>query len=282
MPKYNSVTIKNYFYLTLGAFLTAIALNVFLTPASLAPGGASGIATVLYKSANIPMYFTVLAVNAVLLLLGYKNLGKRVLFKTIYATVIMSFFIRLTENLGKIDNDFVLSAVMGGALMGAGTGLTVAGGGSTGGTDLAAILLNNLFGTITIAKLIMIIDFFVIVLSGIVFKNYQIMLYSAISLYISAKIADNIIEGVNFAVLVFIITDRGGQIGQALLNKLHHGVTSIESKGMYSNCSRSVLMCAVRRNEFVRLKQIVTNTDKNAFIILTDARNVLGEGFGDK
>lgn len=272
-------TSKSYIQLILGSLLTALALNLFLTQNSLAPGGASGLGTVLYKSVGIPVSVTVLTVNILLLAAGYKFLGKSVLYKTVLATILMSVFIEIFSRFDVLSKDLILSAVVGGALMGAGTGLTVISGGSTGGTDLAAILLSKIFAGVSIAKLILIVDSFVIVLSGIVFKNYEIMLYSALSLFIASKVADNIIEGVNFAVMIYIVSNKGEQIAKEIIISLRHGVTSIEGKGMYTNTSYPVLMCAIRKNEFVRLKRIVKAIDENAFIILTDARSVLGKGF---
>ncbi len=272
-------TAKNYIQLVLGALATALALNLFLTQNNLAPGGASGLGTVLFKSLGIPVSVTVLLVNILLLIAGYKFLGKSVLYKTVLATILMSVFIEVFSHIDVLSRDLILSAVVGGALMGLGTGLTVVSGGSTGGTDLAAILLSKIFHGVSIAKLILIVDAFVIILSGVVFKNYEIMLYSALALFIASKVADNLIEGVNFAVMIYIVSNKGEQIAKEIIISLRHGVTSIDGKGMYTNTSYPVLMCVVRKNEFVRLKRIVKSIDENAFIILTDARSVFGKGF---
>ncbi len=272
-------TIKSYTQLTLGALSTALALNWFLTQNNLAPGGASGLGTVLFKSIGIPVSVTVLAVNIVLLIAGFKLMGKAVLFKTVIATVLMSAFIQMFSHISTLSDDLILSAVVGGALLGLGTGLTVAAGGSTGGTDLAAILLSKVFGGVSIAKLILIVDSFVILLSGLVFGDYEIMLYSALSLFIATKVADNIIEGVNFAVMLYIISNKGSEIAKEIIVNMRHGVTSIKGTGEYTGNSYPVLMCAIRKNEFVHLKKIVKSIDENAFIILTDARSVYGKGF---
>ena len=270
---------KSYAGLTSGALSTALALNWFLTQNNLAPGGASGLGTVLFKGMGIPVSVTVFAVNIVLLILGFKLMGRGVLFKTIIATLLMSVFIQVFSHSNALSDDLILSAVVGGALLGLGTGLTVVSGGSTGGTDLAAILLAKFFGGVSIAKLILIVDSFVILLSGIVFGDYEIMLYSALSLFIATKVADNIIEGVNFAVMLYIISDKGNLIAKEIIENMHHGVTSIKGTGEYTGNTYPVLMCAIRKNEFVQLKKTVKAIDENAFIILTDARSVYGKGF---
>lgn len=278
-PSQKNKILKSYINLFVGSLCTALALNLFLIPNNLAPGGVSGLATVLYKTVGINVSLTVFSANAVLLIAGFKFLKKLVLIKSILATVIMSVLIEALAFLTPLSLDPILSAVIGGALMGLGTGLTVTAGGSTGGTDLAALILNRFFPQLGVARLILIVDSFVILLSGVAFKNYEIMLYSALALFIASKVADNLIEGVNFALMIYIISSESKAISKSIIEELNHGVTAVRSTGVYTNTGYNMLICAIRKNEFVQLKRIVKAIDKNAFIILTDARSVYGKGF---
>ncbi len=277
-----SLKLKEYFLVALGALAIALGLNLFLVPNSIAAGGASGLATVLYKTTGFPVSLAVLFINLVLFILGGKFLPKESFLKTIAATVFLTVLIEILSDVSSVTDNNLLASVYGGVLFGLGTGLTVANGGSTGGTDLAAVIIHRWAKNFSVARIIFVIDLFVILLSGIAFKDYEIMLYAAIALYIASHIADDIIEGVNFTKLVYVISNKSELIADGIMENLRRGVTSLVGTGMYKKKDVSVLMCAIRKNEFVKFKTIVNSIDKNAFIILTDAREVFGKGFKDK
>ena len=270
---------KEYLFICFGALLTALGLNLFLVPNSIAAGGASGLGTVLYFGFGIPVSLVVLAVNFMLFALGYRYLSRSVLVRTVFATISLSVSIEALSFLKPITDNLILASIYGGLCFGAGTGLTIANGGSTGGSDLAAVIIHKQLRTFSVARLILFIDLFVIVLSGVVFSDFEVMLYAAVALYVASITADAIIEGVNFAKLVFVISDKSDIIAREVMSKLDRGITSLYGKGMYSGIQVSVLMCAVRRNQFARLRSIIKTIDKNAFIILADAREVIGKGF---
>jgi uncharacterized membrane-anchored protein YitT (DUF2179 family) len=274
-----SLKLRDYLLMALGALAIALGLNLFLVPNSIAAGGASGLSTVLYKSLGFPVSLSVLFINLFLFILGGKFLSRDNFFKTVAATLFLSALIEVMSGIRPVTDNRLLASVYGGVLFGIGTGLTVSNGGSTGGTDLAAVIIHKWVNTFSVARIILIIDFFVIILSGIVFKDYEIMLYAAIALYIASRIADDIIEGVNFTKLVYVISDNSELIADGIMETLGRGVTALDGTGMYKKKDVSVLMCAIRKNEFVKFKNIVNSIDKNAFIILTDAREVLGKGF---
>lgn len=271
--------IKEYAQIVGGAFVSALALNLFLVPNSIASGGASGLGTILFVSLGVPVSVTVLGVNIVLFVVGARALSRRCLVKTVAATLLLSTFIELTASLTSLTSDKLLAALCGGVLFGGGTGLTIAGGGSTGGSDLAALIVRRRSKRFSVARLILIMDLFVVILSGMVFGDYEVVLYAAVSMYISSLTADAVIEGVNFAKLAYIISSNSNDIANAVMNGMERGVTALHATGMYSGESIKVLMCAVRKNEVVRLRKTVKKADENAFIILTDAREVLGNGF---
>lgn len=271
--------IKEYLYITAGALITALGLTMFLIPNSIAAGGASGLGTVLHYAFSVPVSAVVLGVNVILFAFGYKYLTVGILIRTLYATTMLSLFIEVLSFISSVTDNLLLAAIYGGLCFGAGTGITIAGGGSTGGSDLAAVILHRFFRGISVARLILFIDLGVVVLSGIVFSDIEVMLYAAIALYVCSITADAIIEGVNFTKLVFIVSDNNDEIAKIIMQKLDRGITALYGKGMYSGKKYAVLMCVVRRNQFATLRRIVKNIDKDAFIILSDAREVIGKGF---
>lgn len=275
----NNYKIKEVFCMIIGALLSSLALDLFLTPNKIACGGASGLGTVLYNAVGIPVAVTVFAVNVVLFVFGFKRMERKVIFRTLAATFIMSAFIQIFSFLKPITDNMLLAAVFGGAMLGVGSGLTIVGGASTGGTDFAAIMLNGILKHIPVANFILAIDLAVILFSGFVFKNTSLLLYSMAALYISTRFVDKIIDGFRYARLVYVISGKSAQIAQLLLNELNMGVTALYGKGLYSDKEQTILLCAVRRNDFPKFRKAVEQADKNAFIILTEANEVLGEGF---
>jgi len=201
------------------------------------------------------------------------------LLKTVLGTVFVTFFIEVFSKIQPLTGDVLLSSVYGGLLVGVGTGLVVMCGASTGGSDFAALLLKKYFLTVSVAKLILIIDVAIALISGIVFSDYTLLLYAILSLFIMAKTADLVIEGINFSKLVLIISEKKSEISSYILNELNRGVTSLKAKGEYSGDEKNVIMTVISHNQFPLLKQYVEKTDEKAFIILSDARSVFGEGF---
>lgn len=270
---------KDYMYLVAGSLVSALALDMFLAPNKIAPGGASGLGTILYNAARVPVSVTVFAVNLILFVLGFKRLGKKVVIKTLFATVLMSGFIQIFSFLKPFTHDLLLATVLGGAMLGLGSGLTIISGASTGGTDFLAIILNGVFSHISIANFILVIDLFISILAGFVFKDYAIFLYGLFGLYVCTQVVDKVINGFNYARLVYVISDKSEQIASCVLNELNMGVTAVYGKGMYRNREQLILMCAMRRNDLPKFKKAVKTADENAFIILTEANEVFGEGF---
>lgn len=273
---------KELMCLALGALISALALDLFLAPNKIASGGATGLGTVLYNSAGIPISATVLSVNAVLFVFGAKNLGKTKALQTLTITIMMSVFIQLFSVLKPVTDDMLLSAVFGGVLLGIGSGLTLVGGASTGGTDFLAMILNGIAKHIPVADFILIIDLLITLLSGVVFKDYRLLLYSLLALYINTRVIDKIIDGFRYAKLVYVVSNKSKEISKKILNELNMGVTALYGKGVYSQSEQIILLCAVRRNDFPKFRRVVEQTDNKAFIILTEANEVLGEGFNKK
>ncbi|OPJ55245.1 YitT family protein [Alkalithermobacter paradoxus] len=271
-----------YLTITIGCALMAIALNMFLEPNTIAPGGVTGLAIVIKKLTDIPVSVTNLVVNIPLFITGLMILGKMFGAKTAYGTIALSFFIEIFLRIFKDfvpTTDLVLSAVYGGVILGIGIGLVFKAGGTTGGTDLAGAILNKFFPSLSTAKLMMVCDLVIVVLAGIVDKNIETSLYSTIALYIIVKIADFIVEGMGYAKAFFIISNKEEEISREIMEKLERGVTALKGRGMYSGLDKEVLLVVVDRAQEAKLKEIVRNEDPSAFVMVAGIHEVLGQGF---
>ena len=248
-------------------------------PVKISTGGISGIATVFYHLLNIPMSVTTLVINVALFFFGYKTLKRSAILKNFAGIVFLSLFLQLTEDIGSYSEDILMCAIFGGILVGIGVGLTVLYEGSTGGSDFAALMLHKLIPHISVAGFILAIDTGVILASGLAFENVTIMFYSVLSLYISSKVTDFILVRGDFAKTVYIISEKNKEIASKIMKKLERGATALSAQGCYSEKNGAMLMCVVRSREVKNVINIVKETDKSAFLTITEVREVLGEGF---
>lgn len=265
----------------LGTFLMAISLNMFLEPYTIAPGGLTGFAIVVNKLIGTPLWIINVVINIPLFLIGYKFLGKEGTIKTALGIILLTYFLNATLKLGNIQttDDVLLASIFGGVIMGIALGLVFKIEGSTGGTDLIGLILNKFFPSVSVPKLMMIVDSMVVVMAGIVDKNIETALYSALALYISVRVADAIIEGFSYSKGFFIISNKPDDISKAIMDELGRGVTLLEGKGAYTKQQKDVLFVVVGRNQEVSVKQIVKRIDAYAFITVNTVHEVLGEGF---
>ncbi len=273
----------DYIGITLGTLLMAASLILFLEPNTIAPGGVTGLAIVVQKISGIPIDVTNLVVNIPLFIAGIMILGKAFGAKTAYGTLTLSLFIRvliiLLGNGMNATQDLLLASIYGGVLMGVGIGFVFKCGGTTGGTDLAGAMINKFYPALSIAKVMMILDFLVIAGAGLVNRNIETALYSIIALYVIVKVADFIVEGLNYAKSFQIVTDYPEEISSEIFEKLGRGVTSLKGKGMYTGRDKDILLCVVNRAQVSKLKEIVYEIDNKAFIMVSTIHEVLGEGF---
>lgn len=270
--------IVSYLFVTVGTLLLAVSLNIFLEPHTIAPGGVTGFAVVMKRLFGIPMDVMNLAINIPLFIVGVIVLGRVFGAKTLYSTILLSVFLKFLPHSVATDN-VLLAAISGGVLSGIGIGLVFKAGGTTGGTDLAGAILNKYFPGLSTAKLMMAIDLCVVAFAGIVSKKIEISLYSIITLYISVKVIDQILDGISYAKSFFIISEKHDEIGKAVIKELDRGVTVFKGKGMYTGSEKDILYCVVNRAEISVLKRIIHEIDHSAFVIVNDAYEVLGEGF---
>ncbi|ADL11831.1 YitT family protein [Acetohalobium arabaticum] len=272
--------VYDYLGITLGSIFTAIGLVVFLVPNKIASGGISGLATVVYHLFNFPVGRTILVINVPLFIIGVKVLGTKFGVRTLYGILVLSLATDyLVPYLPVLTHDLLLAAIYGGVFVGTGLGLVFRFKGTTGGTDLVAQLVNYYFN-ISVGKALLMIDFCVIFSAAIAF-NAEVALYALIALFITSKAIDLVQEGFNISKGAFIISDEDREIKEEILHKLDRGVTVLEGKGGYTNSDKEILLCIISRSEVTRLKNLVYNLDQEAFLIITDVHEVLGEGFNE-
>jgi uncharacterized membrane-anchored protein YitT (DUF2179 family) len=270
---------RGYLIIVAGCFIAAISFNLFLTPNRIAPGGVGGIGIILHHLFGFPVGVTMLVINVPLFLSGIMIHGRHFGIKTLLATVLLSVFIDGTVFLPLLTDDLLLAAVLGGAMLGLGLGLVFARNGTTGGTDLMAKLLHTVLPFISMGKLLFFVDVCVVAGAAIVFQDFELGLYAGISIFIGARVIDLVLEGVDYAKLAIIISDRADAIADGLLERLDRGVTGLHGKGMYTRKAKNVLLCITRNHEIPKMKQIVRDEDPDAFVIVTDVREAQGEGF---
>lgn len=271
--------VLDYVTIICGSLIVALALNWFLVPNKIAAGGVSGLATVIHYVTGLPVGVTILSVNIPLFLLSLKILGSKFGLKAFVGAAATGLFVDiLAPFIHPPTTDAALASIYGGALVGLGIGMTFRAGGSTGGTDIAAQLLNHYF-RLGLGRLLLVADGVVILFAGLTF-NAELALYAFIAAYITSHVIDFIQEGGTFAKAAFIVSSRSADISEAVLHTMDRGVTALSGEGMFTRESRPVLFVIVSRPEIVRLRQLVAQIDPRAFMVVTDVSEVLGEGFG--
>lgn len=265
----------------LGCILISFGINMFFSPNTIAPGGLSGLSVVLSKISGLTVSTVMLIIGVPLIIFSIKILGKLNALKTLAGMLLLSFSVKLTSPLSQITvtEDVLLAAITGALVLGLGQGLILRLDGSTGGTDLIALMVNKVAPSISISKCLIFIDGAVVLSSGLVNKNIETGLYSAISLYIIVKMIDFMIAGFDYSKEFMIITNKKEKLRDVILNDVKRGMTIIDGRGAYSDTNKSILIVVVKKNQEVHLKKLIKKIDKDAFIIVSDVHEVFGEGF---
>lgn len=266
-------------YLILGCFIMAIGTSLFLLPNQLSSGGFSGVATIIYYLLGFPLGTTILVLNIPFFIWAFLKVGKELFAKSLLGTILLTTFIDILDRIPELTNDRFLACIYGGICIGLGVALVLKSGSSTGGTDLITYIARAYRPHIRTSTLIVIIDIIIVTLNVIFFKEIEIGLYSAISIYLMGKMIDIVFEGVNFTKMMFIISKKYKEIAQEVGTKLERGSTGIYAKGMYTREKRMMLLCVGSRNEIAKIKQIATEMDPKAFIVTVNARETWGKGF---
>ena len=263
----------------LGSIIMAFGIASFLLPNQLSSGGFSGIATIAYYFMNIPVGIMNLALNIPLFIFAWYKLGKEFFIKAILGTVSLSIFIEIFDKYPAVTQDRFLACIYGGVIIGLGTAIILKVSSSTGGTELIGNIIKIYRPHTSISKYLVIIDIVIIVLNIIFFREIEIGLYSVIAIYLYGQLIDIVFEGIYYTKLLFIISDKNEEISDAIEEKAKRGVTGLYGKGMYSNKDKLVLICAANRGDISRIKNIAKEIDEKCFIVVSNAREVLGKGF---
>ncbi|MTI58831.1 MAG: YitT family protein [Firmicutes bacterium] len=264
--------------ITVGSALAALSLVIFLIPNRIAAGGISGLATIIYYLTEFPVGILTLVLNIPLFIAVIKVLGLSFGIRTIYGMITFAVFIDLFQPVVPVlTHDLLLATIYGGIVGGLGLGIVFNSRGTTGGTDMAAKLINHYTG-LSVGESIFLADGIVVLLAGLFF-NAEVALYAAIAIFINSKTIDLVQEGLRFSKAVFIISTNPEAIKDEVMSELDRGVTILNGYGGYTGDEKDVLFCIISRTEVAKLKRVVSRIDRKAFVIITNVHEVLGEGF---
>ncbi|GGD95047.1 YitT family protein [Paenibacillus nasutitermitis] len=266
--------LKKFIFLTVGAVLMAIALEVFLVPNSIIDGGITGISIVLSEVTSISLGIFIFLINIPFLFIGYKQIGKTFAFSTLYAVGIMSVTTFLLHHVEPFTTEKILAVLYGGVTLGLGVGLVIRYGGALDGSEIVAILLSKKL-RIPVGQIIMMINVFIFIVAGFVFGADSAM-YSIFSFYIAAKVMDIVVEGLDESKSVTIITQDYEEVSEAISNRLGRSTTFIYAKGGYTKEDTQMIYCVVTRLEVAKLKNVVQEIDPSAFISIQHVSDVMG------
>lgn len=276
--------VMDVIFMIIGTMFIAVAITVFFSPSQVVVGGFSGIAIIIKNLTNgiyeggIPLSVTNLVLNIPLFVVAYFVLGKSYLGKTVFATVFLSVALEMSSFLPIFTGDLALIAIYGGIIDGIGLGFVLRAMASTGGVDLLATIIHKKIRYISISSIMFAINAVIISFGLFVFGAEKAM-YAIISIFISSKCITAVLEGLSFSKMAFIISEESEKIASEIMKQHNRGVTALNGRGMYTGKSKDVLLCVFTQKDIIGIKEIVRNADPNAFIILTDIKEVMGEGF---
>lgn len=278
---------KDFVMIAAGTVCMAMAVNLVYEPLGMVTGGISGLSIVVRRltgqwlGKSVPVWLSNLLLNIPIFLTALKIKGKSYMRMTLFANLCFTGALFLIPVPDTPQKDFVLAAVVGGVLTGAGLGLVFSRGCSTGGTDLLGAVIHHFFPYYPVGQILFLLDCLIIAAGAWVF-GIRPAVYAAVAIYLTTRLMDTIVAGGNFAKLAYIISDHYEEIGHSVMSQLGRGVTVLDGAGMYTGKQRKMLMCVVDRKQINKVSQIARNIDKKAFVIISDIREVQGEGFVEK
>ncbi len=274
------VQIRSYGIITVGLFINALAWTAFLLPSEIVGGGVTGASALVYYATGLPVAITFLAINIVLIILGIKSLGFGFGVRTVYGIVVLTFFLALLQSLihEPVVDDRFMSAIIGGILGGASVGLVFTQGGSTGGTDIIAMIINK-YRNISPGRLILLMDVVIISSSWFLFQSIEVIVYGYVTMAVASYSIDLLLMGHRQSVQLFIFSREHNLIAERIANDIGRGVTLLNGKGWYSKEESPVLMVVVRRYESANVFRSIKAIDPDAFISVANVMGVYGKGF---
>lgn len=263
----------------IGSALVGTALSVFTIPNEIAPGGISGLSTALAYVLGVRVSVLSLVLNIPIMLAAYRLLGKRSFFYTLLSTALLSGFIELASFLPVYTGNILIAAVYGGVLTGIGIGILFLRNITTGGTDLLALMLHKAFPNVPNGTILAVIDGIVVLIAVLVFQKIEVALTSVLTIYFSSKVIDLIAQGVDYAKVIYIVTDKGKELSAVLNSSTDRGNTVIKAFGGYTGAEKQLVITVTRRNVLAQTLRLIHATDPAAFTFVTDSTEVHGEGF---
>ncbi|MBI9055605.1 MAG: YitT family protein [Bacteroidales bacterium] len=272
--------LRAYIIIVIGLFINALGWTAFLIPAEITGGGVTGIATLIFYGTEIPIWISYLIINGFLILISVKILGRSFGIKTVFATLVLTLFFSVLQGVIKepIVNENFMSAVIGGILAGSGIGIVFSQGGSTGGTDIIAMIINK-YRNVSPGRTILYADVLIIASSFILFRSIEKIVYGYVTMAVTAYAIDLILTGAKRTVQLFIFSQKYDEIAKEIAGNINRGITLIDGTGWYSKKESKILMILVKKQESNSLLKIIKRIDPEAFISLNNVMGVYGKGF---
>ena len=267
----------SYAQILLGSLIGGAAYPLFMTPNRIAPGGITGVATILNHLFSWPVGIVSLILNVPLFLISYRAMGRIFAFRSFVATIAFSLFIDILP-LKPITHDPLLGTLYGGVMLGIGLGLIMRGGATTGGSDMVARMVHKRFQFISTGSFLFAIDFAVVLSAGFLIGTTE-ALYALINIFLTAKVMDVVIVGFSSNKACFVISSRWQEISDRIMRDMDRGVTQLTARGAYTGVERPTLLCVISRSEIMAFKRILREEDENAFVIIVEAHEAIGDGF---
>lgn len=274
-------TIIDYIVIAIGALIFSLGIVMFSAPNNIAPGGVSGIGTMLNHLFNIPIGSVIIAFNIPLFIFSFKKFGKKFFYKSLYATFLTSTLIDILPFI--LEKHYIysplLASIFGGVSIGVGVGIIFLRGGTTGGADILAKLIKLKHPHLSLGTLVFIIDAVIVVSTLFVYRSIEALLYSTILFFVTSRAVDAIIFGAARSKMLLIITSSPKEISKKIMDEVGHGVTLIPASGGYTDNTKTIILSVVRPNEVAEINKFVKEIDRSAFTVITESNEVLGYGF---
>ena len=269
------------FLIVLGSFIFGFCFQAFLLPNSIVSGGVTGIAMIVNTFTHWPIGLMVIVMNIPLFLIAWRHFGLDFLLSSLLGMALSSAFVDLFAVTGLVlTNEPMLASIIGGVIKGLALGMIYYYGATTGGIDIVAKLLRQRFSQLNFGTVVLILDVCIILVYALVIGNYDSAMYSVITMYVVTKVIDLVLYGLDTSCTCHIISSKSSQLVQEITSgHVHRGVTILEGEGAYSGEKKHVILCVVKRHQLPELRRAIRELDENAFVIVTDAKNVFGRGF---
>lgn len=268
----------HYMRMVLGTLLMAVAYKCIFDAAGMVTGGFSGLSIIVKEVFEIPLWITMIVLNIPVFAAALVVKGAKFVKSTLAATLMLTFFLGVLPDISIGEKDYLLAAIFGGVTAGIGIGLVITSFATTGGTDMIAAIIQKYMPYYSIAQIMQVLDALIVAAGAFVFGIYS-SLYAIIAIYVMAIVSDRVVDGMKSAKAIYIISDKYEQIAKKIIEELDRGGTFLEGRGIYSGNKKTVILCVVSRKQAVLLKKMVWEEDKDAFIMVSDVREAIGEGF---